>query len=81
MSDADPTVTLLEGYEDLDHDVKKLALKTENSTGDLRAAIDSILGTSSVGNAATVDKEWLALCLLALGGPDATGIDVERADQ
>lgn len=75
---SDPTITLREGYDELDHSVQRLALIQHNHAADLRAAVDSLIGQPTPDDTQNVTKEWLATCLLALGGPEAAAVDVER---
>lgn len=72
-----PTIEVREGFEDAPHEVKALMLKEANTQEDLRAAVDGMIGASAAGKDYNVTKEWLAVCLLALGGPEHAPVDVE----
>lgn len=77
--DVDPTLSVPEGFDQYDHDVKRMLL-AQNDQATLRAAVDGVIGHTDDGNPANVTKEWLAVVLLALGGPSATPVDVEGTD-
>lgn len=75
-----PTLEVPENFDEYDHDVQAVVL-ANNSATDLRDAVDNILGASDGGHEANVTKEWLAQCLLALGGPDTAGVEVNYGDE
>jgi hypothetical protein len=71
-----PTLTVRDGFDDYPIEMKVLALSEGNTAEELRSAVDGTIGCTG-DNSTTVTKEWLATCLLALGGPAAAPVDVE----
>lgn len=73
--DNDVSLTLPDGWEDLDYDLRVTLLAAQNKQADIRDAVDAMIHKQNEGNPSNVRKEWLAAVLLALGGPEEVHLD------